>query len=700
MPAQPNHEFVTPLLQGQFGFPDPQYRVPAAFTRAINSRMLDGPGLPAWLIPMVCLEFGYGHKRVSVAHTPGELTATVTWLDGLTHDFTVGEYLNLRAHGGIDTTADGYCKVLSVTTTTALVQVPVGFAVPATPGAVTEDLLFPYTWFALDGSMVDDAASKNVAIFASYGTAIATTTTNPRFGTTSINLYPTGSTQAAARRYTGYNHNIQGGVDFALDGWVRMTATTTGERDVAGWGLTSVSSATEALIFDASTSLFMWRERGTTVLTANTALVLNAWTHVAVTRSEGTLRMFVNGVLQTATYPDSYFETEQRSFSIGTLLTTNRQFPGHLANLRLTIGHPRWTDTFLTSTIDYLPKHRPGVGLFVCRGGNILQRPVGTTAFENPANGVSSYSRFKYRAYLRSYQQAFPGNTLMASFTANTGTISTSATGVRFNASYAAEHPHTVAAGTGTWYSDTGAINDARATDLANTTNHLDMAFVVSNAGFYHWVRIRNPDPSTLPSMWYMGKTQQLNVNNTGLTDLEIADKELCAFIPSIIAPAYIDANDLTGGSLSRMGLLGYVHANFTSTILPTTSTPAAQAVRKATQLANARLSTPHTLEPFHRGVAQSFSIMATTPTVNASGYAASQRPTLYRRVAVFDATNVCVAPGSRWDAVSVNRYEMLYPQFYPSIAEVNIEGVAKKCLIIHAVHAMGVISLDPADWE
>lgn len=80
----------------------------------------------------------------------------------------------------------------------------------------------------------------------------------------------------------------------------------------------------------------------------STTVSLNTWTHVAITRANGTLRIFVNGVLDTAwagaTEPVNANGAAQL---IGVLTDgAGTYFPGYLDDLRITKGVARYTANF------------------------------------------------------------------------------------------------------------------------------------------------------------------------------------------------------------------------------------------------------------------------------------------------------------------------------------------------------------------
>lgn len=715
MPAQPSHKFVSLLHHDHIGFPDPKWKVPSAYTRNANSRMFDGPAHPGTLIPIIALECGYNHARIQITHTSGSLQALISFVDYNAVDYKVGDYVNLRAYGGVADTADGYCKVLNVYAGgyTLLVEVPAGFVAPTLVDEAIEDLLFPYTYFTLQGNTSitnDDSYSKNRAIASTSGTTPTMTSTAPLFGTESIRLHA--ASGASAIRFNSYQVSMNGGVDFALDGWWKITESSmTGLRNMCGWGVYNATTCSEGLRVDPATGLVEWYEVGTTRITSNDALVVGTWKHIAVTRSEGTARMFIDGVLQTQTYNASYSESDTRTFTVGSPTPSgSTAFPGNLAYLRITLGHPRWTTTFQTNDVMYVPKNRPGVGVFACRGGNILTRPDSDYAYSRTPDIQNQNTRFRYSAFLSSYQAAFPDTTLLATFRAQTSfniSITTPVYGTMFSTYYGYDHPRILAGSSNYASVNLGAFYPHISTDTINTAVYYDMAFVVSNAGFYHIIRRRTGDGRVVRTgVQYFGKTQQLARNDTGLTDADIADKELAHFgfnsdVNASTSGTYAD--DLYAAHVSASGCTGLLMSVAATVPLAlVTSTTSPTYSYRGTRKSPVANTTIHSVNlPESVGVAP-----GTPPAVPVSSFytsgsiAATQRPALTRYLAPFAADSVAIAPGSRWDAFPAQRYEVCYPKLPFTKMLVTVDGTQKNVLSVYGFNTMGVISLDVADWE
>lgn len=84
----------------------------------------------------------------------------------------------------------------------------------------------------------------------------------------------------------------------------------------------------------------------------STTVNLNTWTHIAITRSSGTLRIFVNGVLDTAwTGVTEAVDANAAAQLIGALTDgAGTYFPGYMDDFRVTRGVARYTANFTPPT--------------------------------------------------------------------------------------------------------------------------------------------------------------------------------------------------------------------------------------------------------------------------------------------------------------------------------------------------------------
>jgi YD repeat-containing protein len=92
---------------------------------------------------------------------------------------------------------------------------------------------------------------------------------------------------------------------------------------------------------------------GGAYMNSNAAIPTGQWVHIAVARASGIVRMFVNGVLQTATIASTANFTSQ-GMRIGSTLASTNFFTGHLDELRITKGVARYTASFTAPTAEFL----------------------------------------------------------------------------------------------------------------------------------------------------------------------------------------------------------------------------------------------------------------------------------------------------------------------------------------------------------
>lgn len=138
--------------------------------------------------------------------------------------------------------------------------------------------------------------------------------------------------------------------DFTIEGFLYPLAFG------ATWGSfifdmrnTSVTAGSGALLnygYSGDSNKFNFYDGYTSIL-SNSAPSLNEWTHFAVVRKDGVMRMYINGVLQTAT------ATSIKSLSCSQFLmgsagnsASTTGINGYLDDLRITKGVARYTANF------------------------------------------------------------------------------------------------------------------------------------------------------------------------------------------------------------------------------------------------------------------------------------------------------------------------------------------------------------------
>lgn len=158
------------------------------------------------------------------------------------------------------------------------------------------------------------------------------------------------------------NNLIDGTVDFTIEAWIYPTALT-GDRVITASYATWSTSVNFYLAVRAGTPNILIFRAGDSIpitLGGNTGISLNAWTHVAVSRVSGVTRLFVGGVLQTATHTGSVnvFATKTNVVGVGAnaqALVTGEIFTGYIDELRFS-RYGRYSTTFTPDTNQFADK--------------------------------------------------------------------------------------------------------------------------------------------------------------------------------------------------------------------------------------------------------------------------------------------------------------------------------------------------------
>jgi hypothetical protein len=148
--------------------------------------------------------------------------------------------------------------------------------------------------------------------------------------------------------------------DFTFEAWIYLTATPGAEGiQIAGFGEYG-SDSDWLFIVNSSLQLGFWFGSVTAAYYNTTRTVpLNAWTHVAVSRSgtaTNNLKVFVNGVGQSATQNATTVNTGGRNLSIGADQDgTESRLTGYISDLRLINGSGIYTSDFTPPTTPLTP---------------------------------------------------------------------------------------------------------------------------------------------------------------------------------------------------------------------------------------------------------------------------------------------------------------------------------------------------------
>lgn len=145
------------------------------------------------------------------------------------------------------------------------------------------------------------------AAAATVGSQAAVSATAAKFGSTSIEFTPAGSTNPsdAFVSYPDSANYTLAGLNFTIQGWVRFKSLTSAAQTIAsqftnvsnqrGWYLRRSSSELQFAASAGGASMDL------VVLTASVNFAIDTWYHIAVTRSGNVWRLFFGGLLVAQT---------------------------------------------------------------------------------------------------------------------------------------------------------------------------------------------------------------------------------------------------------------------------------------------------------------------------------------------------------------------------------------------------------------
>jgi len=139
--------------------------------------------------------------------------------------------------------------------------------------------------------------------------------------------------------------------DFTIECWVYSTNIGTTQTIYDTRSPTDTANIGYDLYISSTGPTLRFGTNGVNYITGGTTLISNTWYHVAVSRvTSGTtaLRMFINGVQESATYTTSQNHTNNTP-KIGSNGTT-QFFSGFISNLRVVTGQGLYTGAFTPST--------------------------------------------------------------------------------------------------------------------------------------------------------------------------------------------------------------------------------------------------------------------------------------------------------------------------------------------------------------
>lgn len=151
-------------------------------------------------------------------------------------------------------------------------------------------------------------------------------------------------------------HNFAFNVgDFTIECWINPSSFSGDKVIVSSYATWATSVNFYFGTRAGSPNILIFRGGDSTPisLNGNTALTAGQWVHVAVSRSSGVTRMFVGGVLQSATHTGTVnISNTVRPLVIGSddAGAPAELFVGNIADLRITRGYARYTTTFTPPT--------------------------------------------------------------------------------------------------------------------------------------------------------------------------------------------------------------------------------------------------------------------------------------------------------------------------------------------------------------
>jgi hypothetical protein len=201
-----------------------------------------------------------------------------------------------------------------------------------------------------DSNIVDDSANQ---LPITRNGDVSVQKFSPFAGTTLPTPYYSGFFSGTAGNYLTFDGTSAlafGTGDFTVECWVWF------------FGLGSFNPIIDARTADTSSPwVFVIDDVGkiswfsTTGFSSTQSVVANSWNHVAVSRSGTTLRLFVNGLMTTATDSANYTALSTITKIGAYVNTASSRYRGYLSNLRVVKGTAVYTAPFTPSTVPLQP---------------------------------------------------------------------------------------------------------------------------------------------------------------------------------------------------------------------------------------------------------------------------------------------------------------------------------------------------------
>ena len=131
--------------------------------------------------------------------------------------------------------------------------------------------------------------------------------------------------------------------DFTIEAWVYTTSQLTQYLiDFRG------SNSNNIVVYLTAGGFISYYSNSAPNLQGTIAIPTNTWNHVAITRTNSLIKIFLNGIQDTATYIDSTNYTSATYTYIGTVFpgATTYNWQGNISNLRIVNGRSLYTSNF------------------------------------------------------------------------------------------------------------------------------------------------------------------------------------------------------------------------------------------------------------------------------------------------------------------------------------------------------------------
>jgi hypothetical protein len=196
----------------------------------------------------------------------------------------------------------------------------------------------------INGSVVlNDSSSYNHTINIVGNAELRTDI--KKFGSSSLYVFG-GSANIASLSSNNWNFNTN---DFTIECWIYPTSGIGASRDILSKFTTLSSNLDFLLEIDSANGnlKFSAGNNATISILSNAAIPLNTWTNVAVSRVSGVTRMFIDGVLQSATHTGSVsINNSTTTLTIGKSSTNSDPFSGYIDEIRITRNAGRYSSSF------------------------------------------------------------------------------------------------------------------------------------------------------------------------------------------------------------------------------------------------------------------------------------------------------------------------------------------------------------------